>query len=535
MDTIVVVGSGASGVHFAQTALEKGHRVVMLDVGRLRPDTVSPHSDFVGLKTTLLDPVQYFLGSQFESLILPDYNREYYGFPPNKQYIFRTADEFRYRAEGFSPLSSFAAGGLAEAWTGGCYPFSAAEIDAFPFPHSTLNEYYGRVARRIGVSGTEDDLARFLPVHDGLLPPLQLDEHSALLLDTYRKRRESLQSGLRCFMGRARSATLTVNRNGRKACDRSGRCLWGCPSDALYTPSVTLRECLRNPRFEYRSGLYVSHFRFSGGGRVTKVVARQTGSSQTIEMDVSKLVLAAGTLCSSMIFLNSIYLDNGRLVTLRGLMDNRQILMPFVNLRMIGRRYNPNTYQYHQVAIGVEYDNAMDYVHGLVTTLKTATIHPIVQTMPLDFRGAVSLFRNLHAALGLVNINFSDYRRAGNQVTLEPSSDGPPRLAIEYRPDAGEPQRIKATTARFRKILSKLGCVAPRAMTHLRPMGASVHYAGTIPMAADGGTLTCTPECRSRDFENLWFADGTTFPSLAAKNLTFTLMANATRIADQAF
>jgi choline dehydrogenase-like flavoprotein len=72
-------------------------------------------------------------------------------------------------------------------------------------------------------------------------------------------------------------------------------------------------------------------------------------------------------------------------------------------------------------------------------------------------------------------------------------------------------------------------------MTHLRPMGASVHYAGTIPMSGTAAPLTATPECRSHDFENLWFADGTTFPALPAKNLTFTLMANAVRIAEEAF
>ena len=33
------------------------------------------------------------------------------------------------------------------------------------------------------------------------------------------------------------------------------------------------------------------------------------------------------------------------------------------------------------------------------------------------------------------------------------------------------------------------------------------------------------------NFENLWLADGSTFPFLPAKNLTFTLMANASRIA----
>jgi choline dehydrogenase-like flavoprotein len=49
------------------------------------------------------------------------------------------------------------------------------------------------------------------------------------------------------------------------------------------------------------------------------------------------------------------------------------------------------------------------------------------------------------------------------------------------------------------------------------------------------GPWTTTPECRSRRFENLWVLDGSTFPFLPAKNVTFTLMANAVRVAEAAF
>jgi choline dehydrogenase-like flavoprotein len=41
--------------------------------------------------------------------------------------------------------------------------------------------------------------------------------------------------------------------------------------------------------------------------------------------------------------------------------------------------------------------------------------------------------------------------------------------------------------------------------------------------------------CRSHDFENLYLVDGSTFPFLPSKNITFTLMANAVRIAEAAF
>jgi choline dehydrogenase-like flavoprotein len=68
-------------------------------------------------------------------------------------------------------------------------------------------------------------------------------------------------------------------------------------------------------------------------------------------------------------------------------------------------------------------------------------------------------------------------------------------------------------------------------MIHTRPKGASVHYAGLLPMTESGGPFTTTPDCRSRDFENLVLADGITFPFLPAKNITFTLMANAVRVA----
>ena len=118
MDRIVVVGSGPRGVHFALGVLRNGHHVVMLDVGP-QPAPVNPRDSLNGLKQKQQDPIRYFLGPQFEALILPDYGSEYYGFPPGKSRVFRERRECRFRAERSAPLVSLAAGGLAEAWTGG--------------------------------------------------------------------------------------------------------------------------------------------------------------------------------------------------------------------------------------------------------------------------------------------------------------------------------------------------------------------------------------------------------------------------------
>src|SRR6185369_17867309 len=94
--------------------------------------------------------------------------------------------------------------------------------------------------------------------------------------------------------------------------------------------------------------------------------------------------------------------------------------------------------------------------------------------------------------------------------------------------------QVARATARVRSALRRLGCVVPPGMAHVRPKGASVHYAGLIPMGPGDSPLGATAEGKSRDVEGIYFADGVTFPFLPAKNITFTLMANAVRVAKAA-
>ncbi len=534
---VVVVGSGPSAVHFALTVLRKGYGVLMLDVGYEKPAAVNPEDSFAALKQNLSDPAGYFLGPNLEGLLLPSKEkREYYGIPPNKDYVFRPAAGYETRARGFAPLFSFARGGMAEAWTAGCYPFNDAELAEFPFNYAGIAPYYEEIARRIGISGEPDDLQKFFPLHGGLIEPLELDFHSRELMNAYARRRQELNSRLGCYLGRTRVATLSRDLEGRRACSKLGRCLWGCPTDSLYTPSITLRQCQTLPNFEYVPGHLVTHFEFNSGNHITAVVAAPVVGGEARKFPVETLVLAAGALPSTRIFLESVLRGAGQRLELRGLMDNRQVLMPFVNLNLIGKNYSPGSYQYHLLGMGLEMPVPREYVHGQVTTLKTALLHPIIQNLPCDLRAAMFILRVTHCALGIVNVNFHDARREGNRATLEKdSATGRERLLVHYAPPKDEAQRMGPALRRIRAALWKLGCFVPPGMAHVRPMGASAHYAGTLPMSTESKPHTASPAGQSYDFENLFLADGAAFPFLPAKNITFTLMANAVRIADQAF
>lgn len=533
MKSVAIVGSGASAVHFAKTALERGWRVTMFDVGRARAAHVRPELSFRGLKEEEGRASEYFLGEHFEGVLFPGAKGEYYGFPPHRDYVFAPHRALATRAAGLAPLSSFARGGLAEAWTGAAFPFSAGELADWPIAAADLSPHYDLVAQRIGVVGRVDDLAAFVPGHGHLDEPLELDPHSARLMERYGAVRGRLNSKLGVHLGSTRAAVLVRGRAGRTACDKKGRCLWGCPNDAIYSPLHTLRELEEHGDFTYIPGVVARRFEADASGRIVALhIERESGVGERVP--VERLVLAAGTLSSSRIVLESRARAGESEPHLEGLMDNRQVLVPFVNWSMLRSPVELESYQYHQLALGMPSADPREYVHGLITTLKSALLHPIAQSIPLDLRTALDLVRNAHSALGLVNLNFHDTRRGSNRLTLERHGDGT-RLVASYSPDVGEAARIRNALSKVKRALWTLGCFVPPGMVHVRPMGASVHYAGTLPMTNTLDPWTTTPAGRLRPYENLWLADGSTFPFLPAKNLTFTLMANASRIASADF
>ncbi|MDP9228968.1 MAG: GMC family oxidoreductase, partial [Actinomycetota bacterium] len=69
-------------------------------------------------------------------------------------------------------------------------------------------------------------------------------------------------------------------------------------------------------------------------------------------------------------------------------------------------------------------------------------------------------------------------------------------------------------------------CIRRVAASH----GASAHYAGTFPMTTAEDELTTEPTGRLRGTGSVYLVDGSVFPRLPSKGLTFSMMANADRI-----
>lgn len=538
---VVVVGAGPSALHFAATALERGQHVTMIDVGTPATAIPGPDATLDRLRHELDDPVGYFLGDDFQGIEVArdgEAGAAYYRLPPSKDYVFRAPARFSMQARGIEPLSSFTGGGLAQCWTAGAYPFTDRDLADFPFGHAELLPHYGRVAERIGVGGRVDDLAGELPGHDHLIEPIALNRGSAQLIGRYEARRAALIAAHGVRLGRSRQAALSRPRQDRGACFGCGRCLWGCPNGALYTPSLTLAELRRNPRLTYRAGLYASHFLFGPGDEIRALRVEPVGGAPGEEVAGDVFVLAAGAIGSSALYLRSYWARHRAAPALEGLMDNRQVLVPFLNLGMLGQAGAPEAYQYHQLALGLDAGDPAHYVHGQITMFTNGSAHPLIQQLPLGMVGGRKVFRALRSGLGVVNLNFHDTRRPENRIFLDPDgrdANGGPTLSLAYVPPAGEERRIRAALGRIGPFFRALGAPVVPGMTRTRPMGASVHYAGTLPMSAARRPQAVSPEGQSWDHTNLFVADGAALPFLPAKNLTFTLMALATRVAARLF
>jgi choline dehydrogenase-like flavoprotein len=267
------------------------------------------------------------------------------------------------------------------------------------------------------------------------------------------------------------------------------------------------------------------------GGAVGGVVVEPVEGGSVLEIRADRVILAAGALATSEVYLRTLAGIGQPDAALPGLMDNRRALVPFLSLRRAGAPVALDSYQFHMLALGLRGDDWRSDVHGQISTLKAASVHPIVAGLPFDTGTALAMFRRLRGGLGVANIWLSDSRREANRVRLGRDDTGQTRLVLEYGDHDHDRVAGERAVARVRHALGQLGCLAPRAMAKLLPRGSSVHYAGTLPMGGEDREHTTRADGSVRGFPGLYVVDGAGFPWLPAKNLTFTLMANAIRIA----
>ena len=152
-----------------------------------------------------------------------------------------------------------------------------------------------------------------------------------------------------------------------------------------------------------------------------------------------------------------------------------------------------------------------------------------MKELPLAYRESLRLLRLLVPNFAILGIHHEDRPSQGKVCVLRRGERGAPdRLEIQYRPSEEEARMHVADEGVMLRFFRRLGCVPLRT---IRPgHGASLHYAGTFPITASERELTCDRDSRLRGTRAVYLADGSIFPWIPPKGLTFNLMANADRV-----
>jgi hypothetical protein len=521
---VIVVGGGMSAIHAAQTLIEGGRRVLMLDVG-VRPQEDAPavpDEDFVTLRERDPDQHRYFLGDAFEGI---PWGPAAHGLTPPRRYIAEDSGRWcPVRSETFSALESLSYGGLGNGWGAGCARYPEIELKAMGLDPATIHDAYRVVAARIGVAAQVDDATPFCSEGlDAQQEPLRMDASIARLYEAYTRRRDRLRArGL--VMGKDPMAVLSRPEGDRGPVPYRDMEFWADQNRAVWRPWMSLDALRRSDRLEYARGLFVTRFVERDG--VVEVRARRTDGEGEAAFTAPKIVLACGALGSARIVMRSLDVPQLPLLT------NAYAIAACLHPRMLGRVLERRRTSLGQLEMFHDpHGNRLGTRMISLYTYRSLLLFKLVKEAPLAHADALRLLRAIEPALILATMNHPDHPAPGKSCALVPDAASATGDALEIT-FAHTDAEIRANAASEKAILwglRQLGCVPLRVQQ--LPPGSTVHYAGTLPFRDDGAPLSLSSGGRLAGTRSVFVADGSGFRYLPANGHSFTLMANAHSVA----
>lgn len=512
---VIIVGSGPAGVSATFPLVESGLSVLLVDGGR-QATIAPPARPFIESRKQDANQWKWMIGEGFHALKNRDAVSPKLRVPVHG-YVFEDfAAANRIEPHDFVAVGSLAPGGLSNAWGCGVARLSADELSSFPFSDADIADSYHVVAHRIGVSGRQDDdLSSYFGLDACSQPPIKMDALHTHLYDRYQKHRVALgQRGFR--LGRSRVAVLSEDLNERKACDLLENCLWGCHRHAMYSAFDELPALQRHGNFHYESGFVVEGIVRNENGWS---VQGQRGRQERQSLNARKVVLAAGTLATTRLALQTLQLHQP--IPLRSCPTAAFLLwLP----RLTGFQ-RTGAFGLGQLSYALD---IKDGISAFGSTFATTGImvSEFVRHLPMSRRYGIDLLGELLSSCLVGNVFLP-----GHLTLAKATLTGNGSLAVSGGYSDQVPSLMAVAEKKLRKSYWSLGgMLMPMSFTVGMP-GGDIHYAGTLPMRAspDRGETNAVGELCGA--EGVYVVDAACLSELSEKSHTLTIMANADRIA----
>ena len=478
---IAVIGSGPSGWIATKKLVESGHEVSVFD----------PALDISLMKSLgIIENKKLIAGKELHGSDYP-----YRPFPQGP-----TLTEVRVKA-----LNSFAEGGLSLVWGATMLPYSESDVKNWPISFSDLDDGYRYVSRNVPLSSREDSLSKKYTLYSSqaqLVPSSRI----ARIVDQF-----AAQNDNELLIGYSRLA-VKVSDGKSDGCTYCGKCLTGCPSDFIWhAPRIDtskVRNHIRNRVLSIQEDLE--------GITIKSVNAMgQLENSEHFE----RVILGAGPIETFRILATS------RIVSNKAIMrDSNTFFLPVY----LSRKFKlppEKTFTLSQAFVRIEPRNLpaaqlqlYEFSPDLVQRAKK--ILPMGNLIPDAILNLV--LRRMVVAIG--------YLDSESSTSMEISLMDNQNVYIESKKINlwKLRKRVAPYVKTFRKKTRKIGIHPISLLTKFSSPGEGVHFGSWLPMGNDADLLG-----RPEGHKSIHVIDSSVLPSIPAGAMTFTVMANSSRIVDE--
>ncbi|WP_299314531.1 hypothetical protein [uncultured Aquimarina sp.] len=524
----IVVGSGATGAIAAKTLVDSGVQVGLLDIGE--EDTIYkntiPNSDFISIRKKDKQQHSYFLGKEFEGIPW-ETKRVGSQLTPPRSFLTRFSEKLTpFQSDSFQPMESTAKGGLGGGWGLGCYVFSKPELEALGLDESEMLPAYQSIASYIGISGTKDDGAPYsLRNLKDIQPATKIEGNLKGILSSYQKHRRSLNKQ-NVFLGRSGLALLTKDISNRSAVKYRDMGFWSDTNKSAYRSWITIDELCKQPNFSYHKNCLVTRFEENSDG--VAIIVKRTDTNEEQVFRCKKLILSPGVLGTARIVIRSFDYKKNKLP----IICNPYSYIPCLQWRRMGKKIEQHKTSFAQLVLYVdEHKKNFDVGMAALFSYRSLLLFKLIKETPLNYQDARIIMQFLHSSFTIAGIHHPDSGSDTKFISLKKNQESYTGdiLTGEYILSEEEIHVNSQREKKIRKALKTLGCL-PLKTIHT-PLGGSIHYGGTLPYSEKGELFTISKSGKLGGTKNIYIADGSGFKYLPAKGLTFTLMANAYRVA----
>ena len=524
----VVIGSGCSGAIAAQTLVEAGVDVTMIDVGftNSNDNNLPGGKSFLDIRQRDRKQYKYFIGSHGEGINWGDIAKGAQVTPPRLYMSAGTSEYIPFDSKTFSPLESLGYGGLGIGWGLQCWEYSDADLEKVGLDPATTRKAYNVVSQRIGISATKDDASNYT-LHSlrDYQPSANVDKNHTLITRLYKKHRQRFQKrGF--FVGRTPLALITEPLKGRKAYRYLDTDFYSDKDQSAWRPWITVNALRKKKNFTYIDGYIVTRLEEKNDQVIIHTI--NVASKQPETFTCKRVILACGALGSARIALRSF----GKKNTQVPLLSNPHSYIPCIQPSMFGKGYEKKKLGFGQLSYFIDPDGNDEGISVASSySYQSLMLFRIIAQMPFNFSDGRTLGRFLMPGLVVMIAQHPDFQSSQKYLKLTNDTSSPTgdKLEAHY---ALTPEDEAEWERREKKYVSMMRRLHTYPIRRIKTEhGSGIHYAGTLPFSDHPKTLTLHKSGRMHHTKNIYVADSSGFQFLPAKGLTFTLMANAHTVA----